>query len=138
MSKKKWYSGLTKGTLARRGGCGAEVLGASTALWATVVLTARIVACGGGGLSGDRSSFGYQSKNMVSSQRLLGIMNAWRDGCCVLGDRVRGCAKGTNFEPLISVERAVLANPPDCSRCFWRLNHNRLTGNGKHHQDRGR
>ena len=44
----------------------------------------------------------------------------------------------TNYEPLISVERAVLANPPDCSRCFDRLNHNRLTSNGKHRQDRGR
>ena len=34
---KKWYGGLTKGTLARRGGCGAEALDASTALWAMVV-----------------------------------------------------------------------------------------------------
>ena len=34
---KKWYGGLIKGTLARRGGCGAEALGASTALWAMVV-----------------------------------------------------------------------------------------------------
>ena len=34
---KKWYGGLIKGTLARRDGCGAEALGASTALWAMVV-----------------------------------------------------------------------------------------------------
>ena len=34
---KKWYGGLIKGTLARRGGCGAEALDASTALWAMVV-----------------------------------------------------------------------------------------------------
>ena len=56
---------------------------------------------------------------------------------CDPGERVRGCGNGTNLEPLISVERAVLANPPDCSRCFDRLNQNRLTSSGKHRQDRG-
>ena len=42
--------------------------------WWRYFLTARIVACGEGGLFGDTGSFGFESKNSVSSQRLLGIM----------------------------------------------------------------
>ena len=72
MFKKKWYGGLTKGTLARRGGCGAEALGASTALWAIVVEAlpdgAHRGVRGEGGLFVDRGSFGFQNKNSVRSE----------------------------------------------------------------------
>ena len=70
---KKWYGGLIKGTLARRGGCGAEALDASTALWAMVVEALPDGVHRGVRrrwlLFGDRGSSGFQSKNSVSSQR---------------------------------------------------------------------
>ena len=85
--------------------------------WWRHFLTARNLACGKGGFcleTGAASDFRARTvsvRNDYQGSGTLGEMSA----VCDVGERVCGCANGTNFEPLISVERAVLANPQDCS-----------------------
>ena len=66
------------------------------------------VACLETGVASDFRARTPSARNDYQGSRTLGEMAV----VCDLGERVRGCAEGTNFEPLISVDRAVLANPP--------------------------